>query len=380
MLFSEQERTRRVQVAQDIIAKNDLKAMFILGDDKAGNEVFGDLRYFTANRVFFIRQCAVFFADSEPVHFSGGDFQTVVAKKESIIKNCIGGGDNYINLINLFKERGVTKGRVGTSLETMSAAGLLKLQAQLPGIELVDVHKDIMDARKIHSQEENDLIITSGKLCDGAYEALLRSAKAGMTDSDVTAEIDYYMRKHGVEENFTLVSSGKFSLHNNPLPLPRVAPEHARTIENGDVISLEITPKYGGYWTQLVRNLPVGEPNSEMAKIHRVTRMAISACASMLKGGNTIAQACEEMKKAVEADGQFMLSAPLGHICAIDLVESRVAFDNHEPLIPGTAVIVHPMISTKDGTCKYYCGETYMVTDDGCQRLSMADDDIKVVR
>lgn len=379
MLFSEHERTRRMQIAQDIIAQNDLRAMFILGDDKAGTEVFGDLRYFTANRVFFIRQCAVFFADSAPVHFSGGDFQTVVAKKESMIKDCIGGGDNYVNVINLFKERGVIEGRVGTSFETMAAAGLLKFQEQLPGIELVDVHKDIMSERKVHSKEENNMIIRSGSLCDGAYEALLKAVRVGMTDSDVTAEIDYYMRKNGVEENFTLVSSGKFSLKDNPLPLPRVAPEYARTIEKGDIISFEITPKFGGYWTQLVRNVAVGEPNPEMEKVHKVTRMAISACVSILKPGNTIAQACQAMKEAVDADGQFMLGAPLGHICAIDLVESRVAFDNTEPLIPGTAVIVHPMIFTKDKTCKYYCGETYMITEDGCQRLSMADDDIKVI-
>ena len=48
---------------------------------------------------------------------------------------------------------------------------------------------------------------------------------------------------------------------------------------------MEITPRYNGYWTQLVRIISVGEPNEDFIKMHEVI---IKGALEELKPGNRI--------------------------------------------------------------------------------------------
>ena len=45
----------------------------------------------------------------------------------------------------------------------------------------------------------------------------------------------------------------------------------------------------------------------------------------------------------------------------------------------GTAVIIHPTVFTPDGKNSFFWGETYLVTDDGYERLNHASDELLTV-
>ena len=51
---------------------------------------------------------------------------------------------------------------------------------------------------------------------------------------------------------------------------------------------MEITPRYNGYWTQLVRTISVGEPNEDFIKMHEVSCRIIKGALEELKPGNRI--------------------------------------------------------------------------------------------
>ena len=59
-------------------------------------------------------------------------------------------------------------------------------------------------------------------------------------------------------------------------------------VAHGDCISMEITPRYNGYWTQLVRTISVGEPNEDFIKMHEVSCRIIKGALEELKPGNRI--------------------------------------------------------------------------------------------
>lgn len=378
MLFTEKEKERRMNVAKQIMEKHDLKGIFLVGYDKVGNGWFGDMRYFNDHRVLFTKQLLVMFKDSAPVLFSGGAIQTSAAKRRSFIEDCRVCNDNYGELVALLKERGVTEGKLGTNLELLSAAGAAVIAKELPGIELVEVHQDIMDARNQHSEEEIAVLKASAKLCDEAYAELQSKIKIGMDQSEIAAILENYMRAHGVEENFTLVGTGKFAYEGGTLPLPYTAPVKSEPIKSGDSVVLEITPKYDGYWTQIVRGFNIGVDNKEFREIHDVCVGAIKAGLPYLKPGNTIAQVADAMNEYVKScGGEFEMKAPLGHLCAIDLVEERVGFGNQFKLIPGLAVIIHPTIYR--GDTSFFWGETYLITEDGYEPMNSASDELYVV-
>jgi hypothetical protein len=69
----------------------------------------------------------------------------------------------------------------------------------------------------------------------------------------------------------------------------------------------------------------------------------------------------------------------MGHICGIDLVESLIESRNQMKLTPGTAVILHPRLFTPDGKSNSFWGETYLVTQDGYERLNRVGDEVLTV-
>ena len=90
----------------------------------------------------------------------------------------------------------------------------------------------------------------------GDLKLLSKMIRPGVSEYEIVSEIERYARAGGAEARFTLIGSGKFAFGDgNTLPLP-ISPS-SRRVEDGDSIVMEITPRYEGYWTQLVRTVNV---------------------------------------------------------------------------------------------------------------------------
>jgi Xaa-Pro aminopeptidase len=376
--FTAEEKKRRHRAFQDILKECRLEALLLIGETAVGRGLFGDFRYYTNNRTIFYRQVAVVFAQSKPVLFAGDAIQTEAAAKRSFIQDCRRiSGNLAADVLGLLRERGLSKGRIGVNMEMLPAAWFLYFRKELPEIEWVESHEDIMRLRFDHSPEEMDVYRKGASLGDGGFEAALEMIRPGVSEYEVVAQIEQYARQHGGDEHFTLIASGKFGLgHGNSLPLVYAPSE--RIIESGDCVTLEITPRYRGYWTQLVRSIQVGMSNHELERLHRICRDALNKSLEELKPGKRIQDMVMAMDRYVVGRG-YLLKPPLGHLCGVDLVEARVSMDNEMVLTPGTAVILHPTVFTPDEKASFFAGETYLVGTDGCERLNRAGDELPTV-
>ena len=92
-----------------------------------------------------------------------------------------------------------------------------------------------------------------------------------------------FSRPRGAEEHFSLIGSGKYSFENGT-NLIFYYPTHRR-LEVGDSVLMEITPRYEGYWTQVVRAINVGKPNPDLEAIQKVCRGAIRVGLEQFKPG-----------------------------------------------------------------------------------------------
>ena len=72
----------------------------------------------------------------------------------------------------------------------------------------------------------------------------------------------------------------------------------------------------------------------------------------------------------------YLLRAPIGHTCGVDLNETPVSQQNEMVLEPGTAAILHPTVFTPDGKNSFFWGETYLVTSSGYERLYRSTDEL----
>jgi Xaa-Pro aminopeptidase len=389
MGFSETERKARRQAIRQLIKAKNMQAIVFVGDMNVGHSFYGDFRYFADNHISFQRQVALAFADSDPILFIYSFFSKKPVEQRAAIKDvrtCSVYGSYHgikqidpiiVDVPGAIKERGITKGRIGINLEILPVTWYEYLKKELPEVEWMDFHEDLMEIRFRRSPEELDTYRKGAALGVAGFEAALKIIRPGVTEYQIAAEIEYAARQEGAGEHFTLIGSGKFAFgDSNTFPLPVYPSE--RRIEPGDSVVMEITPRYQGYWTQFVRMVNVGKPNQDLIKMQTVAKDALEAGLEQFRPGKRINEVVAAMKDYVDSHG-FVGKPPFGHICGVDLVEQRVAPDNDRVIEPGSVAILHPMVFTKDGKNVIFWGQTYIATSDGYERLHRATDEILTV-
>jgi len=375
--FSDTERERRHKAINRILVVKELKALVLFGDTNVGSDVLGDFRYYVDNRNIAGRQVAMLFPQKDPVLLVGSVIQRQAAGRRSSIKDCRLSDHLLADMVKLLKERNVQNGKVGVNLEVLPTNWYLYLKKELPEIEWVETHGDILSVRLRHVPEEADLFRKCAALGDGSYEAALKTIHPRVSEYEIAAAIEEYARARGAEQHFTLVGCGKFALGDqNGLPLP-YSPS-MRRVEAGDSVVMEISPCLEGYWTQLVRTVNVGSPNAEIEKLYRVSRDAIRKTLEVFKPGKTVRDVVAAMEAHIKNCG-YIPKPPYGHVCGVDLIDARVSLQNGQVLEPGMAVILHPTVFTPDSKNSFFWGETYLVTEDGCERLHHASDELVTV-
>lgn len=377
-MLSDAEKTRRLEAAKTLMAQQGYVAILAVGNGCVGTNSYGCFRYLVGSRVAYSLQAALFFPGSSPVGFVDSPVALGEMRKGSTIEDCRICRDLSEGIIAALRERKVGQGKIGTCLELLPAAWITKIRAAFPGLELTDMSEAVFRFRNHHSPEEVENLRTGGRLADAGYAAALKYARPGMTEQQVVAEVDYATQRLGGEYNFTLISTGRYSLTDNQLPCIRAATMFNRVIEPGDSISMEITPRYEGYWTQLVRTISVGPPSEELVRMHQFHLGAIRAALPQLRPGNEIGAIAIALRRYIE-EGGFVFSYPCGHICGMDLNEERIVEDNHRLLEVGMAVILHPSIITPTIKTGLFWGETYLITETGYERLMQCDDELKVI-
>ena len=374
MAFSGTELKRRRKAIHRILETRELRALILFGDTNVGSDVLGDFRYYVDNRTIAGRQVAMLFPQREPVLLVGSAIQRQAAERRSCIGDCRLSDNMLADMVKLLKEQNVLNGRVGVNFEVLPVNWYHYLRQELPEIDWVETHGDILSVRLHHVPEEADLFRKCAALGDGSYEAALKTIRPGVSEYEIAAAIEASARAQGAEQHFTLVGSGKFALGDqNGLPLP-YSPS-MRRVEKGDSVVMEISPCLEGYWTQIVRTVNVGSPNADLEKLYRVSRDAIKKALEVFKPGRTIRDLVAAMDAHIKSCG-YLPKPPYGHVCGVDLIDARVSPQNGQVLEPGTAVILHPTVFTPDHKNSFFWGETYLVTDDGCERLHHASHEL----
>ena len=363
-MFSTEEKSRRFEAIASVMKKTGVKAVYIPGNNTVGTHPYGCQRYYTDSRVVFFLRNVVFFSDNKAIGVASDLMGKLNLIRSSFINDAVINQDQLLGAAEILKTNGVESGRVGTIFEILPAAWLIKLNEVLPNIELVDLSEELFSIRNVKSAEEVETQRICAGIADAGYKALCDTARPGMYENELVAEIDRAMQRMGAEESFALITSGKFSIKGN-----RLQPLHNytacnRRIEAGDVVAAEITPRYNGYWTQKVRTICVGEKNKDAEKLREIIVGSIDAAKPILKAKTPISEVVKAMREYSETAG-YKFVMPCGHLAGIDLNEGDTAEDNTTLLESGMLAILHPTVINDEMDTSIFWGESYIITDSG---------------
>jgi Xaa-Pro aminopeptidase len=250
------------------------------------------------------------------------------------------------NFLEVFREKLMELGikTLGFENEAVSYAKYMEFVSGMQGIEWKGLDHTLANLRIIKDEAEIAIIRKAVALADKAFSHGLSYIKEGVSERDIAAEIEYFLKKNGATGTSfeTIVASG----HRSALP-HGVASD--KKIQNGDAIVIDFGALYQDYCSDMTRTVFLGKPQPELSTIYQLVKNAQEIAANGICEGMTTKEA-DALARDVIHDGGYgpYFTHGLGHGVGIEIHEGPTLsykFDN--PLKSHMVVTVEPGVYVK---------------------------------
>lgn len=177
-----------------------------------------------------------------------------------------------------------------------------------PSVQFVNGEHLIEEIRVIKSPEELEAIKEAVRITELGMDVAIKNIRPGVKESDVVLEAEYAMRKAGGRiPALNYVGSGQRSglAHHTP---------SGKTIEKGDVVTLDIHGGYLGYCADLARTVVVGQATEKIAEAYAYLIRAEEEALDLCRPGVKMADIKKAFyRKLAEAKDLKFLMGPILH-------------------------------------------------------------------
>ena len=269
-------------------------------------------------------------------------------------------------LASLIGERGFK--RLGFESHVLTVEEFGKWKTAVPEVEWVPTSGLIEELRQIKGREELRAIEAAVGVADEAMCHAMEWIRPGMTEREVSWELEVYIRTHGADElSFTtIVGSG-----------PNGAMSHAvtsdRPIGIGDPIVIDMGARCAGYCSDLTRSFCLGEASDDYLAAWNTVLRAQLAAEEALVGDMSGAEADAVARRIIDDAGyQGKFGHGLGHGVGLAIHEApRAGQTSEDTLRIGTILTVEPGIYVP-GWGGVRIEDMVVVTETGCRVLTQA--------
>lgn len=235
------------------------------------------------------------------------------------------------------------------------------------GREPIPTKGILNELRLIKTPEELQLIREAATITDQAFHYIINFISPGITEVEVALELERYIRKHGAESAFEIIVASGI---RSSMPHGHAS---AKTIEDGDLVTLDFGARIDGYHSDMTRTLGVGVISEAHQRMYAAVLEAQEAALEALapgKHGQDIDALVRELLKKHQLESYFTHS--LGHGVGLDIHEGpRMSPRNTDILQTGMTVTVEPGVYIP-GQAGVRIEDLTVITDSGHERLSHA--------
>lgn len=278
-----------------------------------------------------------------------------------------------INYVDEIYERG------GETLSFLLYSDFLELKRLFPNATFVSAEELLYSLRAIKNEEEIKNHQIAANIAIEAIEKVIPLIKPGITESEIAAEIEYFMRKKGADIAFnTIVASGKNSADPHHLT-KNIA------IEKESLIIIDLGAKYNYQVSDMTWTLYLGDnPSSEVKKMYSVVKEAHDRAIESIKPGVEGWQVDRVAREYIYSQGykEEHFKHSTGHPIGIDvhgigpiLGEKEKSKRTLLKLVPGMIVTVEPgvYVETVGGV---RIEDDILVTKDGYRVLTRTPEEL----
>jgi len=212
------------------------------------------------------------------------DFRYIEAARAGAFPECTvimpeGGRKAY--LLPILEENGVKV--IGYEDTALSCAAFNALKNDLPGYEFVPVGMMLEEIRSIKTEEEIEKMVQAQRIAEAALAELLPRITYDMTEIEVAAELEYYIKRKGAQLGFdTIAVSGTASSVPHGVPRPVKLEKGFLTMDFGACID--------GYRSDMTRTVVVGKADADMRRLYNTVLEAQKAALDAIAEGKNNAE------------------------------------------------------------------------------------------
>ncbi|HVS70874.1 MAG TPA: aminopeptidase P family protein [Phycisphaerae bacterium] len=239
-------------------------------------------------------------------------------------------------------------------------------------LRLAAVADMIIALRHIKDAHEIAIIEEAIRIAEGAFEALRRQIRPGMTENDVAGRLGYEMRKRGaLNSSFdSIVAAGPNG------SLPHYRPADIKLHADSPLL-MDWGARYRGYCSDLTRVVFIGEVSAKIREIYQIVLDAQLAAIAAIKPGAHGKKVDRAARDVIEKAGygeQF--GHGTGHGIGRDIHEAiALSKLSTTTLRPGMIITVEPGIYLP-GVGGVRIEDDVLVTPDGHRVLSRLPKDL----
>ena len=288
------------------------------------------------------------------------------------------------NLKIILNELNLNGKIIGIEYEAYGLTGrnAIKLNKSLEGYcEIKDQSELVSHLRVIKSPEEISYVRKAAELSDRALDEVWKNAKAGVSEGKILAEMQRVIFEGGGDypANEFIIGSGHNAL------LCRYQAEK-RILSNPDQLTIEWAGTYKHYHSAMFRTIPIGKADPKHYKMYEACHEALTNSEKKLLPGNTVGEIFDVHAKTFDDLGykESRMNAcgySLGATFSPNWMDTPPMIYTGNPLIlkPGMVFFMHMILMDSTNQLAMNLGETYLVTENGNERLGKKKLDLVIL-
>jgi methionyl aminopeptidase len=246
------------------------------------------------------------------------------------------------------------------------------------------------------SQAEIEAMGKAGRVVAQTLERLGELAEPGVTTADLDSAAEDYIRSQGGVPTFKGYRGFPAAICTSPNSMVVHGIPGTYTLEDGDLISVDVGVTLGGFVADSASTFPVGEIDEDAERLLEVCRAALAAGIAEARAGNHVQDISAAVQRTTEEAGFSVVRSLVGHGIGRSMHEEPQVPNFGEPgrgplLQPGMTLAIEPMInaggpdvwmaddrwsiSTNDGSLSAHFEHTVAVTDNGPLVLTRAEEE-----
>jgi methionyl aminopeptidase len=225
---------------------------------------------------------------------------------------------------------------------------------------------------QLKSAREIEIMAQGGRILAATVERLRAAVRPGVSTAELDEIAETFIRSH---DGATPAFKGLYgfpgsvcaSINNE---IVHGIPSRRRTLQSGDIVSLDVGVRYQGFFTDSATTVAVGDVPAESRRLLEVTEAALAAGIEAAQPGNHMGDIGAAVQAVVERAGFSVVRDLVGHGIGVEFHEKPQVPNYGKPkrgmkLAAGLTIAIEPMVNVGSPDTREMPDRWTIVTADG---------------